>query len=352
MGGRKNFGRNAGAGALLMVLVVLAVIAVRIDPDEPVPASRVSPTGHAVSTSDASAPVEPAAAEGRAPRSPPAGPLPPVGTPFRLAIDTLQRRARAGDPAAMCRLAAEHTECKRIRVLLASTIRMLDLEQAGLLGQRADDADAQAQRLAQTAKRSDELIEESRHCDGVPEIPDRELVHQWRAAARAGSLPALEHYALGQAFPQDKLLSLLPELATYRTEAESMARRLAEAGSRQAIAMLGLAYLPDEDFSGFSPLLSQAVEPDPVEALVMLRLAQSPAVERGGGGNRHFERFFTARIARLEAGLTPDERDAARRRLATLESGLGEGRPASAYEEHAGRAAIVDACAAAAAVDP
>lgn len=338
-----GWGWIAGAG-----LLVLAAIAVMV--------ARVDDGGFPVSVADATSKDAPASArlpsasratggDGRPVRLPTvAGDLPPVGTPFRLAIDTLQRRARAGEPAAMCRLAAEHTECKRIRDMLDATSRMLDLEEARLI--RDKDADARARRLAQTAERSDELIETSRHCDGVPEIPDRELVHQWRAAAQAGSLPALEYYALGQAFPMDKMLSLLPELALYRAEAEAMAIRASAAGSMRATMLLGMAYMPAElRTRGFTPLLMQAVDPDAVESMALLRYAEANASDQGT--NNHFAQVFAKQLSRLEAEMTPEERDAARRRRTELEYSLGS-QAEAAYEEPAGREALVEACAAAA----
>ena len=255
----KGSGKWRWIAAIGVVVVSAAIVLMRLDAgnagDRPTSAS--APMEMAAPGRDASAPLEPAA-EGRRDSMPAAGPLPPIDTPFRLALDELQRRARAGDPAAMCRLAAEHAKCKQLRRMLDVTSEIMDLQQAGVLGGR--DAAARAKRLAQAAKHGNELLEKSRHCEGVPEIGDRELVHQWRAAARAGSLPALEHYALGAAFPRDKMLSFLPELATYRGEAESMARRLAETGGNEALMRLGLAYMPEGHAIGFTPLLAQVVE--------------------------------------------------------------------------------------------
>ena len=276
---------------------------------------RAGPATTAGTAADRGQAASAGAGERVEPSAVPSGPLPAVGTPFRLTLDELQRRARAGDAAAMCRLAAEHADCVRIRASLAVTSMMLDVEQARIAA--GQDGRDQPRRRSWTTERGEALLEESRHCEGVPPITDRELVRQWRAAALAGSLPALEHYALGQAFEIRSLLSVLPELELYRRDAEAMAWRAVEAGSRTATRMLGMAYMPDAHESGFAPFLTQAVEPDAVEALAMLRVA----LKLGDPPGIHDVGIVHAvRIAQLEERMTPAQRTLAAQRTAQIEA--------------------------------
>ena len=207
------------------------------------------------------------------------------------------------------------------------------------MGRNEGDASRRSARLERTAARTDEIIEASRHCDGVPEVDDRELFRQWRAAARAGSVAAMGHYATGQAFPAERLLDLLPELAIYRQEAEAMAWRAAEAGDPMVLLLLGMAHMP-EGSPRMPSLLSQVVEPDPVDAVALLRLAQSMTSQRG-------DRFMAMYLERMEADMDAAQRGAVRERMAALQRTLpAPGLANDERDRRGARNALAEACAA------
>ena len=149
------------------------------------------------------------------------------------------------------------------------------------------------------------------HCAGVPEPSPAEEVRYWRRAALGGHVPAMRHYALGNAFRPGALLALAPELEAYRQEAGHLAVRAAAAGDLAMIHALAHAYLPDDPAAdwvprGSRPFLDQVVVADARKALEWLYVLQGhPDARRVSDG--HPIRDLPARyLPELEVRLPPD----------------------------------------------
>lgn len=224
---------------------------------------------------------------------PPDRPLPPLDQPLRNVFAELKQRADAGEAAASCRLAAELDFCAQIGARLASASDML--RQTGedgptmRVGRTDDTASPEEQRRqAEQAlmQHSERLLQESAHCEGVPDSTPVQRVQYWRSAALGGNATALRMYATGNVFRQDSVLDQLDALRIYRGEAETLALRAARSGDRMVTMALGHAYSPtNRQQRRF--LLSQAIEPDGARALAFYLHAQSqmPAPPNAAGPN-------------------------------------------------------------------
>lgn len=269
-----------------------------------------------------------------------ARPLPSVDTPLRLILPELQRRA-ANEPAAACRLAAEMEYCDGLRTRLAGAENNLDVfeQQLERMPQDTQQQREQRQRMAESYRNmTDRLLTQSEHCAQVPPISPDQRAAYWRRAALAGVPAAMRHYASGNAFRYQDVLDSLPGLATYRGEAESVARAAAQRGDARMMASLAYAYSPQREGMRRS-FLGQAVQPDPVESLALfLQLRDSlPAQEAGadaaanaaapigpgmrgprGFGGRNFNPrdMIDAQIRTLTRDLSPEQASQARARAA------------------------------------
>jgi len=234
---------------------------------------------------------------------------------LRNILPDLKQRADAGEAAASCRLAAELEFCAQITMRLAGVAAMLrDGSDASVrFGQIDPNATAQEQqRQSEQAlvTHSERLLDESAHCEGVPASTPVQRVQYWRSAALGGNPMALRMYASGNVFRQESLLDQLDALRTYRSEAESLALRAAQAGDRTMVVALGHAYSPNNREQRRS-LLSQAVKPDGARALAFLRHAQTqlppPPATSPQNANRQAMRDnrLSRSIRELETQLDP-----------------------------------------------
>ena len=199
-----------------------------------------------------------------------ARPLPSLDSPLRLILPELQRRA-ANEPAAACRLAAEMEYCDNLRMRLAGAENNLDNFERQLerMPQETQQQRDQRQRMAESYQSMTErLLTQSEHCAQVPPISPEQRAAYWRRAALAGVPAAMRHYASGNAFRYQDVLDNLPGLATYRSEAESIARAAAERGDARMLASLAFAYSPQRDGMRRN-FLGQAVQTNAVESLAM-----------------------------------------------------------------------------------
>lgn len=276
-------------------------------------------------------------AAGAAPRAPAAiprynagtaRPLPSVDTPLRLILPELQRRA-AAEPAAACRLAAEMEYCDGLRMRLAGAENNLDMFERQLerMPQDTQQQREQRQRMAESYQSMTErLLTQSEHCAQVPPISAEQRAGYWRRAALAGVPAAMRHYASGNAFRYQELLDNLPGLATYRSEAESIARAAAQRGDARMLASLAYAYAPQRDGMRRN-FLGQAVRSDAVESLALflqLRDSLPPQAEdadarrpRGPGRpNFNSREMIDAQIRALTRDLPPEQASQARERAA------------------------------------
>ncbi|MGO1072930.1 hypothetical protein [Lysobacter sp. CA199] len=261
-----------------------------------------------------------------------ARPLPSLETPLRLVLPELQRRA-ANEPAAACRLAAEMEYCDGLRQRLAGAENGLDNFERQLERMPKDTPQQREQRKRMAdsyQSMTDKLLTQSEHCADVPPMSAEQRAGYWRRAALAGHPAAMRHYASGNAFRQQQLLDALPALATYRGEAESIARTAAMRGDRRMLASLAYAYSPRRD-SMRRNFLGQTVKSDPVESLsLFLQLrdslppaqpdavadAAAPAGTRPGLGRSAVgqRESIEAQIRALTRDMSPEQASQARER--------------------------------------
>ena len=200
-----------------------------------VPASTVAPesSADAAPTSD---PLPTSQITGRdaarppAPDSPlPDSPLPDLTLPLRDTWQTLKQRADSGDAKASCRLAAELEYCDQIRQRLDAASAMLADHEAMALSTMASNPTAVEhernwRRMLTSA--SEDVLALSQHCEGVPAFSPEDRVRYWRSAALGGNVAAMRHYAVGNAFRLNDTLDNLDGLRLYRSEAETIAKRV------------------------------------------------------------------------------------------------------------------------------
>ena len=299
---------------LLLLLALAAGVALWLRPQAAAPAPAASPAADAPppAQADAGAPRQPALAT--APIAP--APLPSLGAPLALVVADLQARSDAGDPAAACRLAAEQVHCSRREIQSAELDRWLAEQQAIL----ADIAPVQMRKTVaqnierQLAAREDFIDRTRRHCEGVPVASPNDIARQWRRAALLGSPAAMRQYASGNAFRWGSLMDSLPLLATYRTEAEAMALRVARDGDAGMLLALAAGYDPTP--ASHRSLLAQSLAPDGARALAMYQRAQSAMAHMPEDQMRQVRSQLASRLAAMESRLSPEDRERARQLLA------------------------------------
>ncbi|WP_454260520.1 hypothetical protein [Pseudoxanthomonas mexicana] len=269
---------------------------------EPTPAPAGDATLPGTSAASTAKPSVQPTATARAP----SGPLPPLDTPLRDALPELRRRADAGEADAACRLAAEMDHCDSVRQRLEQTANVLTYSANAAERGPAPSPEAEARRRAMReamVKRSEQLLQESTHCEGVPAFAAGERVRYWRSAALGGSVPAMRHYAMGSPFRREDMLSNLEALRVYRQEAETIALRAVEAGDFAVTMTLAGAYSPARRSEGGS-LLNQVVQPDAAKAWALLEQAQSLMGQAPGQAPSERQRMrFERQFRELEAGM-------------------------------------------------
>jgi hypothetical protein len=215
------------------------------------------------------APRAPATTDARAaPATSPASlPLPPPGAPLAGMIDDLERRARAGDARAACRLAAEIGRCANVsrREAYAAQAQHAPPPSGG---PQADPT--QIERYVEFAARQQvELESDQALCAGVPQERLRGAAPWMLAAARGGNQAAMLAFTSGLWPMLDPYAMRHAEVfAAYSREAERMALALVESGSPEMMRSLGMAYAAGNPGSP----LGAVVDPDPVRGHALLRL--------------------------------------------------------------------------------
>ncbi len=171
----------------------------------------------------------------------PAVPLPPADTPLAQVIDELERRARAGDAAASCRLGFELLRCRRSAEAVLQRDMLTDaLARSGrpgtAAGSRGDQSGVESM-LVDLAARNDLLAEQAQAmCVGVdPQRYDTPLRWLMRAAnggdvtSRAALLRSVDTINSGNT------LANLDALAGYRVAAPRWIAEDLEAGTDLAM---------------------------------------------------------------------------------------------------------------------
>ncbi|TDK31015.1 hypothetical protein [Luteimonas terrae] len=237
-----------------------------------------------------------------------ARPLPPVGTPLAQIDAELRSRAAAGEAGAACRLASEHERCEMQRVHLRALTLQSDQLTTNIEAFRGP-AEAR-ERIVRSRERLAAPIRDTREavalCDAVPALGPAGRARYWRQAALAGHVPAMRHYAIGNAFRWHDLLEAIPALQTYRQEAEELARRAATEGDAASAYALAMAYA-DSDGGHWRPFLAQVVTPDLTRALAWFSvLERHPEVTRLPA-DHPTARSVAHHLATLRAAATPVE---------------------------------------------
>ncbi|MDR7192093.1 hypothetical protein [Luteimonas terrae] len=256
-------------------------------------------------------------------------PLPEPGTPLPQIHDELVRRAAAGEARAACRLAAEHQRCEMERLNLRMLVIRNENNEAWasqhMQGQSEDAALHFAQMRAQAAQQIEDKRANVEQCDSAPTLAPEARARYWRQAALAGHVPSMRHYAIGNGFRWHDLMDALPALATYRREAEGIARRAAMHGDAASAYALAMAYA-DSDGGHWRPFLAQTVTPDVSQALAWFSvLSRHPDITSLPAG--HPTAVVVARqLAALQAAATPAEATRAARQaqaVAIPDAGAG-----------------------------
>lgn len=282
-----------------LLLAVLAYLAGR----QQAPTAAEASAAAQATAQDAAAEASPAA-RAKAPAGP-ARPLPAPSQPLAEVVAELEQRARAGEAAAACRLAAEWSHCSLLPARRAefddwlSNRRLaLDMLPEAMRGEAATNIE----RELPLRERSLRAMQE--HCGDVPVPSPAEVVRMWRSAAVGGDAAALRHYASGNGFKWATLMDALPELAAYRAEAPGLARLAASRGDLDMAVALASAYAPTGH--RHRTLLQQSVPPDPAQGLALYRHIEA-ALDAGGAGNTRLAMEVSERIATLEKSLPPDQ---------------------------------------------
>lgn len=230
-------------------------------------------------------------------------PLPDLNLPLRDTLQGLRQRADAGEAGAACRVAAEMEYCDTIRQHLDSASAMLRNPQAlGVpVGEQTTEAQARIQAFKRAmTERSDRLLQQSTHCEGVQVFGSDQRVHYWRAAALGGNVAALRHYSVGNAFRNNETLDNLEALRIYRQEAEAMASRAVAAGDLPTTLALASAYSPLWA-DGRHHLLDQALPTDAGRALSLYLYVKAGL--RGEKLSPPVQAALDSAIRELEVGL-------------------------------------------------
>lgn len=291
--------KSALVALAILLLTVLAYLAGRQQAPDAAPAEGEAPV--ALSSKEASAVPEPAAKVAAAP----ARPLPDPAQPLPAVIAELEQRARAGEAAAACRLAAEWSHCSALPERRAAFDGWLAERRRALdMLPEAMRAEAAANIEREMPIREQSLRELQAHCGEVPVPSPSEVARMWRAAATGGNPAALRQYASGHAFKWGTLMDVLPELATYRAEAPGLARLAASRGDLDIALALASAYAPTGRRE--RTLLQQSVPADPAQGLALYRRIEA-ALDASGNGDTLVAMEVTERITTLEKSLMPEQ---------------------------------------------
>jgi hypothetical protein len=263
----------------------------------------------------------------------PGPPLPSTDLPLSAIVDGLRARARAGDPPAACRLAAELERCARVGEVLARTA-----EQARMADETAmrlqDEATRERQRQSSArafSATAEKALAESRQCESVILESPSERIAYWRQAALGGSRAALRHYAVGNAFQWRSFLDTADLLPRYRAEAEEFARRAAAGGDGVAVLALVNAYSPIQREMSMN-FLSQATAEDAVEAVALLRFALSTLPPSDQPTGQDMQKTLARKLDELLPTLDADEQVDAENRLSRYLAEWSRPTPPSAAE--------------------
>lgn len=239
-------------------------------------------------------------------------PLPPLDLPLASTLFDLSKRARQGDPAAACRLAAEYAHCSEMNYMRSETERWLaDRQRAIELISDPKTKAAAAKGIEREMSFRDERLEKIElHCKGVSIPSPTEIAKSWRQAALLGNKSAMHQYATGSAFRWNHMMQALPELMMYKEEAERIATVAASKGDVRVTLALAIAYDPRPTTS--KSLLAQTVAPDGARSLALYEQVGSALDQYPSDEYSMLRRRIATRVAELHEALSSADIERAR----------------------------------------
>lgn len=251
------------------------------------------------------------------PRMPPRPAPPPPTVPLRDRLPALQAGVAQGDPVAMCALASALDDCETYATRLVELQDDLQRRAAATSAhQDAQTADAmERDAVALRARLEPALLGWQAACAGAPALGPAERIDLWHDAAQAGNRTALMVY-VGAARLTTDPAGLEPQRATYRAQAEALARSAARRGDAIAHQTLASAYWPGDPQSAQAPL-AQAVQPDRAMAVALLTRLAGAMRTLPKERNRWFRaRQADFQLQRVRVGMSAQEVTRAERLVA------------------------------------
>ena len=234
-------------------------------------------------------------------------PLPPLDQPLAASLSDLSKRAKQGDPAAACRLAAEYAHCSELNYMRSETERWLSDRQRAidLISDPKTKASAAEGIEREMAFRDERLAKIELHCKGVSIPAPTEIAKAWREAALLGNKSTMHHYSTGSAFRWNHMMQALPELMRYKDEAERIATAAASKGDVRVTMALAIAYDPRPTTS--KSLLAQTVTQDGARSLALYERVGSILDLYPSEEYSTLRRRIATRVTELNEALTPAE---------------------------------------------
>lgn len=152
------------------------------------------------------------------------GPLPPLETPVREVLASLQSRADAGEVRAACRVGMELSRCRTVRLFRS----IQEFDERRLRAAKPGSNEFMAIRDSIEAQKKSHATER-KACEGVT---DDVLDSAWRyllRAAQAGHVPSISHFLVAPPLPESAIEDLEGYKA-YRDHAPAFFERAIAAG--------------------------------------------------------------------------------------------------------------------------
>lgn len=204
--------------------------------------------------------------------------LPPLDMPLRESFAELERRARAGDAVASCRLSADLARCERLPRERAYTGDAISTAARKTPGS-SDEASAVAQ--ATTLKKY--LSEDEALCEGFSQSTPHAAWSYLKQAAERGNVHAMVQLAASPPLDSEHFLRDVDQWAEYNEIAGNFLLRAADAGEPFALHQLWWVYAGHPAVGG-----SQILPRDPYRARVLAYAIQQIGNDRAQRNVAHY----------------------------------------------------------------
>lgn len=223
---------------------------------------------------------------------------------LRDEIADLDRRARAGDAAAACRLGAELLRCERARVMQPYTDNIEG--QARAIAQRGMGQQEVDRQIDAALQRQADNEAALAHCEGVDETRWPVPARYFHLAAQAGHRPSMAQFLNAERFRADQLFRDPELIPLFRANAPRYFRQLLEEGDADLLQRWAMSAAMPHDIlhdvlpppwndPGFAAamqqqaLLGRGIQPPPVP------LRDPPTAEQVAEAERVYSRYFAPR---------------------------------------------------------